>query len=241
MTQQWLERTELLLGIEKVSKLTNANVLIMGLGGVGAYAAEMLCRAGIGNLTIVDGDVVQESNRNRQLIALQSNTLKSKADLMKIRLLDINPDLRLKTIHKYLKDSELLDVVNSETYDYVIDAIDTLAPKVALIHYCVTNNIPIVSSMGAGGRIDPSKIKVDDISKSHNDNLARMLRKRLHRLGIFKGFTVVFSNEKIDKDAIKLIDNEPNKKSTVGTISYIPPMFGCFAASVVIRELIQKE
>ena len=241
MIDNWLERTELLLGEEKLGYLKEANILVMGLGGVGAYAAEMLCRAGIGNFTIVDGDVVQSSNRNRQLIALSSNIGKGKAELMKERLLEINPNVQVNAIQKYLKDQDLFDVLQLSKYNFVIDAIDTLAPKVSLIHFCVSNSIPIVSSMGAGGKIDPSQIKVSDISKSHNDNLARMLRKRLHKLGIYKGVTVVFSAEKGDKDAVKLVENEQNKKSTVGTISYLPPMFGCTIASVVIRKLIEQK
>ena len=237
MTNNWKERTELLLGQQKVQMLKEKQVLVIGLGGVGAYAAEMLCRAGIGKLTIVDGDVVQASNRNRQLIALRSNEGRKKAEIMKERLLDINPDLEIIAYSTYLKDQAILDVVDSSNFDFVVDAIDTLAPKVFLIHYCVTKNIRIVSSMGAGGKLDPSKIQIADISKSHNDNLARMIRKRLHKFGIYSGIPVVFSNEKVDKSVIKLVENEENKKSTVGTISYLPPMFGCMIASVVIRNL----
>jgi tRNA A37 threonylcarbamoyladenosine dehydratase len=239
MTDNWKERTELLLGKERLEKLEKSNVLVMGLGGVGAYAAEMLCRAGIGNLTIVDGDVVQASNRNRQLIALVSNHGKSKAELMKSRLLDINPRANITAVDQYLKDQAMFDVIDSDKFDFVVDAIDTLAPKVSLLHYCVSKSIPVVSSMGAGGKTDPSLIRIADISKSHNDNLARILRKRLHRLGIFIGITVVFSSEKVDKEAVKLIENEENKKSTVGTISYFPPIFGCMVASVVIQEIIK--
>jgi tRNA A37 threonylcarbamoyladenosine dehydratase len=133
----------------------------------------------------------------------------------------------------------MFDVIDSDKFDFVVDAIDTLAPKVSLLHYCVSKSIPVVSSMGAGGKTDPSLIRIADISKSHNDNLARILRKRLHRLGIFIGITVVFSSEKVDKEAVKLIENEENKKSTVGTISYFPPIFGCMVASVVIQEIIK--
>lgn len=237
MSHSWQERTELLLGEEKLKTLRNKHVLVLGLGGVGAYAAEMICRAGIGKITIVDGDVVQASNRNRQLIALKSNEGLKKADLMKMRLLDINPELEITAITKYLKDQAIFEVVDMAAYDYVVDAIDTLAPKVFLIHYCYTKNIKIVSSMGAGGKIDPTKITIEDISKSFNDKLARILRKRLHRLGVYEGVPVVFSSEIVDKAVVKLVENEENKKSTVGTISYLPPIFGCMLASVVIRNL----
>lgn len=240
MTENWKERTELLLGQQNVQMLKEKHVLVIGLGGVGAYAAEMLCRAGIGKLTIVDGDIVQASNRNRQLIALKSNEGRLKAELMKDRLLDINPELKIKAYSTYLKDQAILDLVDSASFDFVVDAIDTLAPKVFLIHCCVTKNIRVVSSMGAGGKLDPTKIQIADISKSHNDNLARMIRKRLHKLGIYDGIPVVFSSEKVDKSVIKLVENEENKKSTVGTISYLPPMFGCLIASVVIRKLIDN-
>lgn len=240
MTENWKERTELLLGQQNVQMLKEKHVLVIGLGGVGAYTAEMLCRAGIGKLTIVDGDIVQASNRNRQLIALKSNEGRLKAELMKDRLLDINPELKIKAYSTYLKDQAILDLVDSANFDFVVDAIDTLAPKVFLIHCCVTKNIRVVSSMGAGGKLDPTKIQIADISKSHNDNLARMIRKRLHKLGIYDGIPVVFSSEKVDKSVIKLVENEENKKSTVGTISYLPPMFGCLIASVVIRKLIDN-
>ena len=232
----WQARTELILGSDKQTLLTNAHVLVVGLGGVGAYAAEMLCRAGIGALTIVDADVVQASNRNRQLLALTSTEGRAKADLMAQRLLDINPKLQLTSIIKYLKNEEFEQILSAK-YNYVVDAIDTLAPKVSLIKLCIEKGIPLVSSMGAGAKLDPTKVEIRDISKSHHCPLAHMLRKRLHKLGIRKGFKVVFSSEDPISNAFILCDNEPNKKSTVGTISYLPAVFGCYCASVVIRDL----
>jgi tRNA A37 threonylcarbamoyladenosine dehydratase len=235
-TVNWLERTELLLGKEKLAKLQKANVLVVGLGGVGAYAAEQICRAGVGKMTIVDGDQVHPSNRNRQLIALCSTHGMDKASLLGDRLLDINPDLDLTIIDQYIKDDQMVEILEGD-FDYVVDAIDTLAPKIYLIFHAVQKGLKIVSSMGAGGKFDPMSIKITDISESFNCKLARMLRKKLHQLGIREGFKVVFSTEKHDKNAVVLTPEERNKKSTVGTISYMPPMFGCAIASVVIREI----
>lgn len=233
----WLERTELLLGAEKLDKLKTSNVLVVGLGGVGAYAAEQLCRAGIGKMTIVDGDVIEESNRNRQLPALISTVNKSKAEVLAERFLDINPYLKIEVVNDFIRDEKTIELLKSQHFDYVVDAIDTLAPKVFLIYHAMGLDLKVVSSMGAGGKMDPSNVKVADISKSYNCKLARMLRKRLSKLGIKKGVKVVFSPEKISENAVR-IEESQNKKSTVGTISYMPPVFGCFISSVVIRDLI---
>ncbi|MCF8294879.1 MAG: tRNA threonylcarbamoyladenosine dehydratase [Bacteroidales bacterium] len=236
---EWLDRTRMLLGEEGLERLSKAHVLVVGLGGVGAYAAEMICRAGIGELTIVDGDVVHPTNRNRQLSALISTEGMPKAAVIASRLLDINPELKLNVIAEYIKDDRMIDILN-HPYDYVVDAIDTLAPKVFLIFHSLQKNLRVVSSMGAGGKFDPSAIKIADISNSYNCTLARMLRKRLHKLGVHKGFKVVFSSEFHDKTKVCITEGEANKKTTVGTISYFPAIFGCFAASVVIRELLEN-
>jgi tRNA A37 threonylcarbamoyladenosine dehydratase len=234
---EWLQRTELLLGRSKIDKLTNTNVLVVGLGGVGAYAAEMLCRAGIGKMTIVDGDTVKETNINRQLVALKSTIEKMKTDVLGDRLLDINPELELTKIDEFIKDERVIEILD-KGFDYVVDAIDTLSPKLYLIYHSVQKGIPVVSSMGAGGKLDPSKIEISDIARSYNCKLARVLRKRLHRLGIRKGFMAVFSPEDVQDDSIELTEDEQNKKSNVGTISYMPAAFGCACASVVIRSLL---
>jgi tRNA A37 threonylcarbamoyladenosine dehydratase len=236
MTVEWLTRTELLLGNEKLEKLQSANVLVIGLGGVGAYAAEMICRAGVGSMTIVDGDTIHPSNRNRQLPALKSTEDLPKAEVMGQRLLDINPDLKLTVIQEYLKDEKVIEVLE-KGYDYVVDAIDTLSPKIFLIYHSLKRKYKLVSSMGAGGKFDPTRVSVADISQTTNCSLARILRKRLHRLGIRDGFTAVFSPELIDKGRIVPVENEMNKASVVGTISYMPAAFGIACASVVIREL----
>lgn len=234
---EWLSRTALLLGEERLERLRRAHILVAGLGGVGAYAAEQLCRAGIGEMTIIDGDVVEVTNKNRQLPALDSNIGRAKAEIMAERFLGINPDIKLHVIQDFIRDDHMVEVLRMAPYDYVVDAIDTLAPKIFLIYHSLQLGLPVVSSMGSGGKLDPSKIEVADISKSYNCNLARMLRKRLHKLGVYKGVKVVFSSEFTAPESIVLAESQ-NKKSNVGTISYMPPLFGCFMASVVIRDLI---
>lgn len=236
----WLERTELLIGAEGIKKLENSHVLVVGLGGVGAYAAEQICRAGIGTMTIVDGDVVEETNRNRQLPALKSNEGKQKAEILAERFGDINPNLKLNVNNQYLEEDEISKLLVTNKYDYVVDAIDTLTPKIHLIVQTLKAGYPLVSSMGAGGKFDPKLVSVSDISKSYNCKLARILRKRLHRLGITKGFQVVFSSELIDIEKVIAVQGK-NKASTVGTISYMPPIFGCFCASVVLRGILSNK
>lgn len=239
MQEKWLERTALLLGNEKLSKLQSANVLVVGLGGVGAYAAEMIARAGVGRMTIADADVVSQSNINRQLIALHSTIGEHKCDVMAERLRDINPKLELTLVKRFVKDDETDTLLDSQPFDYVVDAIDTLSPKLALIKGAIDRNIPLVSSMGAGAKTDPTKMEICDIAKTHHCPLAHMLRKRLHKIGIRKGFTAVFSPEPVREGAMILCE-EQNKKSNMGTISYIPAMFGIGCASVVVRGLIDE-
>lgn len=233
----WLERTELLLGGEKLDRLKRAHVLVVGLGGVGAYAAEMVARAGVGRMTIADADVVNPSNINRQLVALHSTVGRQKADVLAERLRDINPDIQLEVVNRYIRDEETYRLLDAAPYDYVVDAIDTLSPKLALIAAALERRLPLVSSMGAGAKMDPTKLEIADISKTHHCPLAHMLRKRLHKLGIRSGFRAVFSPEPMREGAMILCE-EQNKKSNVGTISYIPALFGIGCASVVIRGLI---
>lgn len=236
----WLERTVLLLGEHRVAALRDKHVLVAGLGGVGAYAAEMICRGGVGRLTIVDGDTIHPGNRNRQLPALRSTEGLSKAAVMAARLRDIAPELELEVIDEYIRDERLEEIV-ARPYDYVVDAIDTLSPKVFLLYNAVRQGIPVVSSLGAGGKTDPSQVRIDDISRSHHCRLGKMLRKRLHRLGVREGITVVYSTEEVDPSAMRATEDEQNKKTIVGTISYMPPIFGCFCASVVLRDLMQEQ
>lgn len=233
----WTERTELLLGEEKLNILRNAHVLVVGLGGVGAYAAEMIARAGVGRMTIADADTVGESNINRQLLALNSTIGREKSAVMAERLRDINPQIELNVVCDYIRDEKTYTLLDAARYDYVVDCIDTLSPKVNLIAAALERGIPVVSSMGAGAKTDPTLIEVKDIGKSHHCPLAHMLRKRLHKLGIRSGFYAVFSPEPVREGAM-IIAEETNKKSNVGTISYIPATFGCVCASVVIRDLL---
>ena len=235
----WTERTELLVGESNLTKLKNKHVLVVGLGGVGAYAAEQICRAGVGELTIVDGDLIQLSNLNRQLPALRSKVGKPKAEVMGARLLDINPDLKLHVIQEYIRDERMREII-SKKYDYVVDAIDTLSPKVFLIVDSLKLGHRIVSSMGSGGKVDPLLVNVSDISKTKICPLARILRKRLQKFGIRKGFKAVYSTEEVPDHAMVPCEGEPNKKTTIGTISYMPPLFGCVMASVVVRDLLNN-
>ena len=239
MSYEWLERTSLLLGDEKLKKLQNANVLVVGLGGVGAYAAEMIARSGVGRMTIADADTVSPTNINRQLIALHSTIGKEKSELMADRLRDINPEIELTVVNRFIKDDETDALLDSDKFDYVVDAIDTLSPKLALIKGSLDRNIPLVSSMGAGAKTDPTKMEICDIAKTHHCPLAHMLRKRLHKIGIRSGFRAVFSPELVREGAMILCE-EQNKKSNTGTISYIPALFGIGCASVVIRGLIDE-
>jgi len=238
MNTNWQSRTELLVGKEGVLKLNNSHVFIAGLGGVGSWAAEHIVRAGIGEITIVDADLISESNINRQLLALQSTIGMSKVEVMKNRLLDINPKLIVHTHEKFLSETNYESLL-SESYDYVLDCIDTLTPKINIITFCLEKKLPIISSLGSGAKMDPSAVKISDISKSYNCMLGRMLRKRLHKIGIYKGFKVVFSDELPKKDAV-VLETGLNKKSNAGTISYLPSIFGSMMAGEVLQDVLKK-
>ncbi len=235
----WQERTRLLLGAEGIERLQHAHVLVVGLGGVGGIAAEMLCRAGIGEMTIVDGDRLHETNRNRQLLALVTTEGQPKAQVMAERLQAVNPDIRLHVIQEYIRDSRLQEIIRAP-YDYVVDAIDTVSPKVFLLYEGLKAGQRIVSSMGAGGRLDPMQVRIDDISATEHCRLAAVIRKRLRRMGVTTGIQAVFSEELICKQSVVTTEDEQNKKSNVGTISYMPNVFGCCCASVVIRALTES-
>ena len=236
MNNNWLERTELLLGTEKLAMIQQAHVLVVGLGGVGAYAAEMLTRSGVGKLTIVDADCVSLSNINRQLIALHSTIGTPKANILAERLRDINPGIELDVLQEFIKDDMTDALLDRSHFDYIVDAIDTLAPKVNLIKGALDRDIPLVSSMGAG--LKPTqpywKSKTFQISPL---SVSTHAPQRLHKLGIRSGFQVVFSPEPVREGSMILCE-ETNKKSNVGTISYMPALFGCYCASIVIRGLI---
>ncbi len=235
--KHWMQRTRLLVGDEGLDILQKSHVLIVGLGGVGSYAAEALCRTGIGELTIVDGDVVDPTNRNRQLQALATTHGMGKAVLMQERMLQINPYVKLNVISEF-QDPEKMVLLLQQKFDYVIDAIDSITPKVHLIKTAKDVGHRIVSCMGAGGKMDPTQLKVVDISKTMHCPMAYYLRKRLKEVGIKNGIKAVFSTELPDKKSIMKTDGTNFKKSAYGTISYIPAVFGMTCASVVIRDLI---
>ncbi|MDR6921551.1 MULTISPECIES: ThiF family adenylyltransferase [Chryseobacterium] len=241
MDKYWLERTELLIKEAGLEKLNKANVLVVGLGGVGSFAAEFLVRAGIGNMTAVDGDTVDITNINRQLPALHSTVGMHKVDVVAERLLDINPQLNLIKINEFLNPERMDEVLDSGKFDYVLDCIDSVTPKLCLIKAARKRKIKLVSSMGAGGKIDPSKVMVRDISKTQNCYLARQIRKRLKKEKINKGFRCVFSNELQQEESLKMTDGSNFKRSFYGTISFIPAIFGLYAAAEVINYLVKQD
>ena len=239
MTTPFASRTELLLEQHGVDRLRNAHVIVVGLGGVGGYAAEQLCRAGIGRLTIVDGDTVSETNLNRQLIALRSTVGQPKAMLFRDRFRDINPDCQVTALQEFLRDERTIELLQSTPFDCVVDCIDTLSPKVFLLYHAHSLGLPVVSSMGSGGKLDPSQVRAADIADSHTCRLAAMVRKRLHRMGVDRGIRVVFSTEQVPPHAM-VQDPADNHLTTVGTISYMPPLFCCFIAAEVIKTILYK-
>lgn len=234
----WLSRTELLIGKEKLNKLVNSHVLVVGMGGVGSFAAEFVCRAGVGQMTIVDGDIVDPSNRNRQLPALATTHGQSKADIMAERLLAINPELKLRSIKEFITPEKVADVLDTD-YDYVVEAIDSITPKITFIKAAYEKGLRIVSSMGAGAKLDPTQLRVVDISKTYNCPFAQQIRKKLKESNIRKGIKVVFSPEEPIKESLMLTDGSNFKKSAYGTISYLPATFGACVASVAIRDLME--
>ena len=247
MESKWTDRTALLLGEDKMLRIRDAHVLVVGVGGVGAYAAEMLCRAGVGELTIVDADTVNVTNINRQLPATHSTIGRLKTEILAQRLRDINPDIRLHEMPIYLKEEEVtslldgtlhsqLSIANCQ-FDFIVDAIDTIAPKCALIGEALRRGIPIVSSMGAGAKSDITQIRFADLWDTYHCGLAKAVRTRLKKEGLRRPLPVVFSTEQADRNAVITVEGEQNKKSTAGTISYMPAVFGCYLAEYVIRKL----
>jgi tRNA threonylcarbamoyladenosine dehydratase len=237
-TPAWLSRTTLLVGDEKLEKLQKSHVLIVGLGGVGSFAAEFIVRSGIGQVTIVDGDIVDPSNRNRQLVALETNQGQPKVDIMAERLLSINPELKLTAINSFLSPEKAKEILDNTKFDYVMDCIDSITPKLTLLTTAYNNGLKIISSMGAGGKVDPTKLCYADIFDTKQCYLAKTVRKRLRVLGIETGINVVYSTEEVNLESLMLTDGSNFKRSAYGTISYLPAAFGGVCASVVIRELM---
>ena len=232
----WTERTELLLGSEGLARLAGSTLAVVGCGGVGAFAAEMLARAGAGHLILLDSDAVGDTNRNRQLLALTSTVGRSKVAVLSERLKDINPALRIDTVESFLEEDSVAALLDPFRLDFLVDAIDTLSPKICLIQYCLAKGIPMVSAMGAGAKCDATKVRLADISKTCYCPLAYMVRKRLHKLGIRTGFLAVYSEE-MPHDESMVLEPSRNKKSQVGTVSYMPAVFGCVCAQAAIRHL----
>lgn len=240
MEREWMQRTEILFGPDAMERLQSANVLVAGVGGVGAYAAEMLCRAGIGKMTIIDADDVSVTNINRQLPALHSTVGMSKVDVMAKRFKDINPDIELTALHEYITDENVGEFVGSGKFDFIVDAIDTIAPKLGLIAYAIEHSISIVCSMGAGAKTDISQIQYADIWKTFNCGLSKAVRTGLKKRGLQgRRLPVVFCSQTPDMNAVIRI-NEMNKKSTAGTVSYMTATFGNYLAAYVIRHLTEK-
>ena len=237
LMEDWKQRTWLLLGSEKMERLHRAHVLVVGLGGVGAYAAEMICRAGIGKMTIVDADTVQPTNLNRQLPALHSTLNKKKAEILETRFRDINPEVELTVLPVFLQDENIPELLDAAKYDFIIDAIDTLAPKCYLIAEAMKRRLKIISSMGAGAKSDITQVRFADVWDTYHCGLSKAVRKRLQKMGIRRKLPVVFSTEQADPNAVLLTEDERNKKSTCGTVSYMPAVFGCYLAEYVIKRL----
>jgi tRNA threonylcarbamoyladenosine dehydratase len=236
---KWQERAALLFKPEGIEKLKNANVLVVGLGGVGSFAAEFLARAGVGKMTIVDGDVVDITNVNRQLPALHSTVGQPKVKIVGDRLMDINPALELIRIEEFISPERAHEIVTSD-FDYALDCIDSITPKLNLIKACKNKKVKIISNMGAGGKMLSSKIVVKDISKTEVCPLAKNIRKRLKTMGISSGVKAVFSLEHPNASSLKMTDGTNFKKSFYGTNSWMPALFGLHAAETVVRDLLKK-
>lgn len=236
--ENWLERSELLIGKNEQQQLINSHVLICGLGGVGSYAAEFIARSGVGKMTIIDGDEFDATNKNRQLTALDSTIGKNKAVVLAERLKDINPKIELVLYKEFVEPNRVWEILEESKPDYVMDCIDSITPKLNWIKACIRFKIKIISSMGAGGKLDPSKIKISNLNKTYNCNLASTLKKMLKREKVDgKRVKVVFSYETQIKNSLQLTSGENYKKSFYGTVSYMPALFGLNAAAEVIKHL----
>ena len=234
----WLSRTELLIGKTALETLAKSHVMVVGLGGVGSFAAEFIARSGVGKMTIIDGDIIDPTNRNRQLPALATNHGAFKTTIMAERLRAINPEVELNVVQDFI-NPKMVENILTNSPDYIIDAIDSITPKLTFIVHAHQRQIPLVSSMGAGGKMDPTNVLIADISKTHHCVFAQQIRKMLKRnYQIKNGIKCVFSPEMPNKESLILTDGNNYKKSAYGTISYMPAIFGAVAASVVIRDLI---
>ena len=231
-------RTTLLYGDERMARIRSAHVLVVGTGGVGAYAAEMLCRAGVGHLTLVDADTVSPSNINRQLPALHSTVGRSKVGVLAERFRDINPEVQLTLREEYLTPESVDALLDAAPYAYVIDAIDTIQPKVALLAACIRRRQPVIASMGAGAKTDITAIQYADIWQTYHCGLSKSVRSGLTRAGLRgRKLPVVFCAQQADRAALLTVEGERNKKTTAGTVSFMPATFGNYLAAWVLNRL----
>lgn len=234
----WLERTALLLSQEKMDRLKNAHVMIVGLGGIGSFAGEFIARAGIETLTLIDGDVFDPTNKNRQLTALDSSIGRNKAVVLAERLKDINPEIHLNVLEEFVMPERVWEILETYQPDYVMDCIDSVTPKLEWLVACRRKKIKVISHMGAGGKMDPSCVQVVNLEKTYNCKLASHIKKRLKRKNVdVRGIKAVFSSELQRKDSLKMTNGLNFKKSFYGTISYMPALFGLYGAAEVIRSL----
>lgn len=238
----WLERTELLIGEENQQKLKNAHVLIVGLGGIGSFAGEFIARAGIGKITLIDGDAFDETNKNRQLTALDSTIGRNKAIVLAERLKDINPDVELNVIEEFVLPARVWEILAETKPDYVMDCIDSVTPKLEWIIAAKRLKIKIICHLGAGGKVDPSRVQVANLDKTYNCQLGQQVKKRLKKKNIdFGMIRAVFSSELQQKDSLKMTDGSNYKRSFYGTVSYMPALFGLTGAAEVIKFLQNRD
>lgn len=238
----WLERTALLIGEEQIDKLKSKHILIVGLGGIGSFAGEFIARAGFGTITLIDGDCFDPTNKNRQLTALDSTIGKNKAVVLAERIRDINPDVRLNVVEEFVLPERVWELLKEYKPDYVMDCIDSVTPKLEWIVACLNLRIKIISHLGAGGKMDPSRVQVSSLKNTHNCKLASHLKKRLKKRNVdFKKVKAVFSSELQIKGSLKMTDGSNYKRSFYGTISYMPGLFGLTGSAEVIRYFLKKE
>ncbi len=236
------ERTRLLIGQSGLNTLAKSRVLIAGLGGVGSFAAEAIARAGVGQITLLDNDNISGSNLNRQLLALHSTIGRPKTDVMAERIHDINPDITLNLVAEFINPDNAARHIMAKGYDFVIDCIDSIACKAALVYACQQQATPVISALGAGGRLNPSLIKITTLNSTFTCPLARELRRRLRALRGTLNYPVVFSKEEPVKATTHQVTENTDKpiipRAINGTISYLPGIFGLMMAGYVIESLL---
>jgi tRNA threonylcarbamoyladenosine dehydratase len=234
----WLERTELLIGKDTIDHLKGKHVLIVGLGGIGSFAAEFIARSGIGKFTLIDGDVFDPTNKNRQLTALDSTVGKNKARVLAERIKDINPEVTIRTLEEFVVPERVWEILEEDRPDLIMECIDSVSPKIEWIVAAIRLKIRIISHFGAGGKLDPSRVQVTNLPKTHNCQLAAHIKKRLRKRGVDgKMVKAVYSSELQIKSSLKMTSGLNFKRSFYGTVSYMPALFGLMGAAEAIRYL----